>query len=83
MMMAVALFSIESDLANIAEMSQQIISFLEMEKESEIEADVETIMGIATKYKQNWDNEHFVAGNHKLVLDIQRTARKNMSATGR
>lgn len=55
-----------------------ILSFLEIEKESEIEADVETIFSIASKYKLNWDNEHFVASNHKMVLDIQRTARKNM-----
>lgn len=37
-------------------------------------------MGIVKKYKLNWDNEYFVASNHKLVLDIQRTARKNMNA---
>ena len=37
-------------------------------------------MGIVRNYKLNWDNEHFVAGNYKLVLDIQRTARKNMNA---
>lgn len=80
MLMAVALFSIEKELGNIAEMEKQILSFLEVEKESEIEADVETIMNIITKYKLNWDNEHFVASNHKLVLDIQRTARKNMNA---
>lgn len=80
MLMAVALFSIEKELGNIAEMEKQILSFLEVEKESEIEADVETIMNIITKYKINWDNEHFVASNHKLVLDIQRTARKNMNA---
>ena len=80
MIMAVALFSIEKELGNIAEMERQILSFLEVEKESEIEADVETLMNIVTKYKLNWDNEHFVASNHKLVLDIQRTARKNMNA---
>ena len=78
MMMAVALFSIEQQLGEISEMQKQILSFLEIEKESEIEADVETIFSIAFKYKLNWDNEHFVASNHKLVLDIQRTARKNM-----
>lgn len=78
MLMAVALFSIEKELGNIAEMEKQILSFLEIEKESEIEADVETLMNIVMKYKLNWDNEHFVASNHKLVLDIQRTARKNM-----
>jgi hypothetical protein len=79
-MMAVALFSIEKELGKIAEMGKQILLFLEVEKESEIEADVETLMNIVTKYKLNWDNEHFVTSNHKLVLDIQRTARKNMNA---
>lgn len=79
MMMAVALFSIEQKLGEIEKMQKQIISFLEIEKESEIEADVETLSNIITKYKLNWDNEHFVASNHKLVLDIQRTARKNMN----
>jgi len=80
MLMAVALFSIEQQLGNIVEMEKQILSFLEVEKESEIEADIETLMNIITKYKLNWDNEHFVASNHKMVLDIQRTARKNMNA---
>ncbi|MEE1218571.1 MAG: hypothetical protein U0L20_01450 [Ruminococcus sp.] len=79
MMMAVALFSIEQKLGEIEKMQKQIISFLEIEKESEIEADVETLTNIISKYKLNWDNEHFVASNHKLVLDIQRTARKNMN----
>src|SRR5699024_9454180 len=60
-------------------MQKQIISFLEIEKESEIETDVEMLSNIILKYKLNWDNEYFVASNHKLVLDIQRTARKNMN----
>lgn len=80
MMMAVALFSIEQQLGNIAEMEQQILSFLEIEKEAEIEADVKTLMNIVSQYKYNWDNEHFVASNHKMILDIQRTARRNMIA---
>ena len=77
-MMAVALFSIEQQLGNIAEMEKQMLAFLEVEKESEIEADVETLCNIINKYKHNWDNEHFIVSNHKMVLDIQRTARKNM-----
>lgn len=80
MLMAVALYSIERQLGNIAEMEKQILLFIELEKESEVEADIETLMNIITKYKLNWDNEHFVASNHKMVLDIQRTARKNMNA---
>ena len=80
MMMAVALFSIEKELGSIEEMQKQILSFLEIEKEAEIEADVITLSEIITKYKHNWDNERYIASNHKMVCDIQRTARKNMIA---
>lgn len=78
MMMAVALFSIEQQLGNIAEMQKKIMSFLEIEKESEIEADIETLSSIISKYKHNWDNEQFVTSNHKMVVDIQRSARKHI-----
>ena len=80
MMMAVALFSIEQQLGNIIEMEKKILSFLEVEKESEIEADVETLSNIISKYKHGWDNEQFISSNHKLVIDIQRTARKHMAS---
>ena len=78
MMMAVALFSIEQELSKIDERTQKIITFLETEKESEIEADVVTLVDIINKYKHNWDNKHYVTSNHKMVCDIQRTARKNI-----
>lgn len=78
MMMAVALFAIEQQLKGIEEKQKQILSFLEIEKESETEADVEILLKMITTYKHNWNNEHFIASNHKMVLDIQRTARKNM-----
>ena len=78
MMMAVALASIEKQLDDIKETQRQILLFLETEKESEIEADVETLVSVINKYKYNWDNEQYIRSNHKLILDIQRTARKNM-----
>lgn len=78
MLMAVALFAVEKELKNIEEMQKQIISFLEIEKESEIEADVITLTEIIIKYKHNWDNERYITSNHKLICDIQRTARKSM-----
>ena len=80
MMMAVALYSIEKNLAEIAETQKKILTFLEAENESQIEADVETLIGIVTNYKYNWDNELSVASSHKLVMDIQNRARKNMIA---
>ena len=78
MLMAVALFSVEQQLGEIKEMQEQIIAFLEIEKEAEIEADVKVLSDILEKYKTNWDNEYFISNNHKLVLDIQRTAQKNI-----
>ncbi len=80
MMMAVALYSIEKDIAEIAETQKEILTFLEVENESQIEADVESLMEIITNYKYNWDNKLSVASSHKLVLDIQNRARKNMIA---
>ncbi|MDO4650904.1 MAG: hypothetical protein Q4B26_19885 [Eubacteriales bacterium] len=78
MMMAAALFSIEQQLGRIEEIEKDILSFLETEKEAEVEADIETLNDIISKYKNNWDNAHYISSNHKLVLDIQRNARKNM-----
>lgn len=80
LMMAVALFSIEQKLGSIVDIQKQMLSFLAIEPEAEIEADIETLFAMITKYKHNWDNEHFIASNHKLVLDIQRTARKHLNA---
>lgn len=77
-MMAFALFAIEQKLGDIEEAQKQILQNMEFEKESKIEGDVEQLMSIITKYKYNWDNDKFTASNHKMVDDIQRTARANM-----
>lgn len=79
-LMAAALYSIEKDLAKVVETQKEIKIFLEIENESQIEADVETLMGIVINYKYNWDNEISVASSHKLAIDIQNRARKNMIA---
>ena len=79
MMMAVALYQIEKELGQIEKTQRDILRFLEIENEAEAEADLETLVGIMKNYKLIWDNEQFVASNHKMVLDIQRTARKNMN----
>lgn len=78
MMMAVALYSIEKALAEIVEAQKKILNFLEVENESQIEADVESLLKIAVDYKYSWDNELSVASSHKLAIDIQNRARKNM-----
>lgn len=78
MMMAVALYSIEKQLGEIAETQKQILSFLEIKDEAGIEGDLETLTELINNYKHNWDNEIYVQNSHKMVMDIKRTARSNM-----
>lgn len=80
MMIAAALFSVEQQLGRIEEISKDIMSFLETEKESETEADIKTLTSIINKYKFSWDNEKFIDGSHSIVLQIKRTARKNLES---
>lgn len=81
MMMAVALYSIEKQLGEIAETQKQILSFLEIKDEAGIEGDLETLSELINNYKHNWDNEIYVQNSHKTVMDIKRTARSNMLAS--
>lgn len=78
LLMAVMLYSVEQKLGKIEQLQRQIGAFLETEKESEIEADIETLTDMIEKYKYNWDNPQYLQSSHKMVLDLQRTARKNM-----
>lgn len=78
MMMVVALYSIEQKLDSIEKMQKELLSFLEKDKTSEIEGDAQTLFSLLQKYKFNWDNERFLQSSHKMVLDLQRSARKNI-----
>ena len=49
-----------------------------IEKESEVKADLNTLMKYINSYKNIWDNRMILEGYHKSVLDIQNRARKNM-----
>lgn len=78
MMMAVALYSIEKQIGEVIEMEKQILSFLEQDKEAEIEADLKTLTTIIKEYKYNWDKEQYILNNHMQALNIKRTEEKNM-----
>ncbi len=83
LLMAATLYMIEQKLDDIADTTKHILAFLETEKESEIEADVETINSIMAKYKHNWDNDQFIASNYKAALELQRNARKHINSYGK
>lgn len=77
-MMSVALAGIEQELGEIKELSKQIFSFLEHEKESEIESDLEILNRSISDFRFNLEDEKYLINNHKQVMDIKRTANKNM-----
>lgn len=78
MMMSVALAGIEAELGEIKEMTKKIFSFLEHEKESEIESDLEILNRSISDFRFNLENEKYLVNNHKQVMDIKRTANKNI-----
>lgn len=77
---AMMLYSIEKDIKEISETQKKILSFLEVENESQIEADVETLMEIVNNYKYNWDKELVVANSHNVIMDIKNRSIKNILA---
>ncbi len=78
LMMAAALMSIEHKLDTIIETQKEILSFLEKDKEAEIEGDLKALTNIIKEYKFNWDNTEYKTNHHKLALDIKRTSEKNI-----
>ncbi len=77
-MMSAVLIEIESELVEIKELSKKIYTFLEHEKESEIEADMEILNKSINEYRYNLGDEKYMINNHKQVMDIKRTASKNI-----
>lgn len=80
LMMAVALYSIEKRLGEIEDTQRKMLSLLKIEDESGIEGDLETLTELITNYKHNWDNPVYVQNSHKMVMDLKRSARRNMNS---
>ena len=78
LMMTVALSGIEAELGEIKEISKNIMSFLEHDKESEIEADLDILHKSMKEYKYNLNDDTFIKNIHKQIMDIERTQNKNM-----
>lgn len=75
---AMMIHSVEKDMNQIKQDQKKILSFLEVENESQIEADVETLMEIVKNYKYSWDNLMIVTNTHNVLMDIKNRSRKNI-----
>lgn len=78
MMMAVALFSIEQELGKIEKIGKQILLFIQEDKESQIEGDIDVLMNTMREYKHNWNNEKYNQNHAMQALDIKRKAIHNI-----
>ena len=77
-LITITLFELEKEIVAIKEISDKILSFLENEKTSEIEADIETLNRLINEYKYNWQDEQYVKNNHKQVMEIERSSSANI-----
>lgn len=77
-LVAMMTHSLEKDMNQIKQDQKKILSFLEVENESQIEADVETLMEIVKNYKYSWDNLMIVTNTHNVLMDIKNRSRKNI-----
>lgn len=73
---AVALKSIDMKLDDIKEKQEEILDFLNADKESKLIADLEILGDVLNSYKYNFENEKFI--NSKLIL-IQTINRESLS----
>ena len=76
--MAMALMSIDKKLNKIQETQKEILRFLELDKESQIRGDLNTLTEILNNYKYNWDNELYKKSKLDLVQHVKRTASGNI-----
>lgn len=76
--MAMALMSIDKKLDKIQETQKEILRFLELDKESQIRGDLNTLTEILNNYKYNWDNEIYKTSKLDLVQHIKRSASGNI-----
>ena len=79
MMMATALAGIEAELVEIKEISKKILSFLENEKESKIESNVEVLNRAINDFKFNLKDEKYLINNHKQVMEIRKESNENIN----
>lgn len=77
--MGATLYEIEKQINELIDLSKKIFSFLENDKESEIEADIDLLNNIIREFKYNYQDKQYLTNNHKHVMDIKRTAKKNIN----
>ena len=77
-MIAAMLVGINEKLEGIQATQESILSFLEQDKQAEMQADCNVLTDALEGYRHNWDNSQYKTNHHIKVLDIKQTAEKNI-----
>ena len=78
MFMALAIMAINKSLKDISENQKEIISFLEVDKQTQLKGDLIILSDIIEDYQHNWDNSQYRSNREMQVLDIKRSAEQNI-----
>ncbi len=78
LMVAAALYSIEKEIAKIEDIANNIMDFLDNEKEAQIEADVEILKKVMIEVKYNTKNEKYINTYYNQIATISRNAHKDI-----
>lgn len=76
--MAMAIISINMSLKNIAENQKAILSFLDAEKQTQLQGDLNILSEIITDFQFNWNVSQWAYNREMQVLDIKRNAEHNI-----
>lgn len=78
MFMALAIMAINKSLKDISENQKEIISFLEVDKQTQLKGDLIILSDIIEDYQHNWNNSQYRSNREMQVLDIKRSAEQNI-----
>ena len=78
MFMALAIMAINKSLKDISENQKEIISFLEVDKQTQLKGDLIILSEIIEDYQHNWNNSQYRSNREMQVLDIKRSAEQNI-----
>ena len=78
MFMALAIMAINKSLKDISETQKEIISFLEIDKQTQLKGDLIILSEIIEDYQHNWKNCQYRSNREMQVLDIKRSAEQNI-----
>lgn len=78
MMMAAMLVEVEKKLDSIQKTADNILSFLEADKQAEQQGNINILKDSLQNYKYNWDNPQYLQNHHMKALDIKQKAEQNI-----